>query len=174
MLNTEQRKDAKYFIGTEIENTIMKGEATLFVVGVQPVADIVEKATKFNIKHIYLGTSQSFTPQTGAEGWGGWEIWDDMIRPLLDKGYWVTLDYDVKYAADIHEMGWHESNTFVPMISVKLPYIALNNYHTTVKIDDSTWGKTNPGVWSHRLVELMPPEKFTSWHEYTGDLDISE
>ena len=32
-LNTEQRQQTDYFIGTEIEHTAMLGERTLFVVG---------------------------------------------------------------------------------------------------------------------------------------------
>ena len=43
-LNTNQRQDVIYFIGTEVENTPMKGEQTLFVVGVQPPHEIQKRA----------------------------------------------------------------------------------------------------------------------------------
>lgn len=168
MLDTDKRQDVIYFIGTEIENTAMKGKTTLFVVGIRPAEEIIAKAIDAGIQHIYFGTSQSFNPKDAGE----WGDWHEMIYPLLKNNFWVTLDYDVKYAADIHEEVWHEFTTFIPMISVKIPYIGLNNYNTTLKIDDSTWGKTNPGVWSHPLNELMTRNKFTAWHEYVGDTEI--
>lgn len=168
MLDTEKRQEVIYFIGTEVENTIMKGEKTLFVVGIQPVEDIVARAKEHGIQHLYFGTSQSFHPKSPDD----WRAWDRMIAPLLDQKYWVTLDFGVEYAAEFHEEGWCESERFIPMISVKLPYIKLYNYNTTLKIDDNTWGDTNPGVWSHHLTSLMSKDRFTSWHEYTQDTII--
>jgi len=58
------------------------------------------------------------------------------------------------------------------MISVKLPYIGLFNYNTTVKIDDTTWGNTNSGVWTHSLHSLMDRSNFTSWDKYTEDTPL--
>jgi hypothetical protein len=165
-IDTEGRQNVDYFIGVEVEHTPMKGERTLFVVGVKPVEEIVLKVD--NLRHIYLGTSQSFTPQTYED----WRAWDHMIKGLLDLGYWVTLDFDVSYARDFHEEGWCENDHFIPMISVKLPYIGLFNYNTTVKIDDTTWGDTNPGVWTHSLHSLMDRSNFTSWDKYTEDTPL--
>ena len=164
-LDTDNRKMITYFIGTEVENTIMKGEQTLFVVGVQPVDDIIALAEEHELRHLYFGTSQSFHPANPFE----WAQWNDMITPLLAKGFWVTLDFGVEYAKDLHEEGWCEYNTFIPMISVKLPYIKQYNYHATLKIDDNTWGDTNPGVWCHPLNELLKREVYTDWKDYVGD-----
>jgi len=165
-IDTEGRQNVDYFIGVEVEHTPMKGERTLFVVGVKPIEEIVLKVN--NLRHIYLGTSQSFTPQTYED----WKSWDHMIKGLLELGYWVTLDFDASYARDFHEEGWSENDRFIPMISVKLPYIGLFNYNTTVKIDDTTWGDTNPGVWTHSLHSLMDRSNFTSWDKYTEDTPI--
>ena len=60
-LDTKQRQKTDYFIGTEIEHTAMLGEKTLFVVGVKPVNDIVERALAHGIRHLYFGTSQSLS-----------------------------------------------------------------------------------------------------------------
>ena len=38
----------------------------------------------------------------------------------LYKDATLSLDFDVKYADQIHEDGWCEHDTFVPMISVKI------------------------------------------------------
>ena len=164
-IDTSGRKQVDYFVGTEVENTIMKGERTLFVVGVKPVDEIVEIAEREGVRHLYFGTSQSFHPANPYE----WAQWDDMIKPLLVKNYWVTLDFGVEYAPEIHEESWNEYNTFIPMISVKLPYIKQYNYHATLKIDDNTWGDTNPGVWCHPLNELLKRRVYTDWKDYVGD-----
>ena len=170
-LDTVERKAATYFFGIEVEHTPMKDEITLFVVGVRPVDEIAKHINNYNnsalvkCNHVYLGTSQSFHPSSNEE----WDAWDKMITELLDAGYWVTLDFGVEYAEEIHEEGWCESNTFIPMISVKLPYIKLYNYNATLKIDDTTWGHSNPGVWCHPLNELLKRDVYTDWKDYVGD-----
>lgn len=172
-LNTEERQDIIYFTGYEVEHTICYGMYTLFVVGTPPLEEILRKADETQsmldeskrIKQIYFGTSQSFNPSTYEE----WKTWDDRIMGCLKAGYWVTLDFDVKYAEEIHEDGWTEHDRFIPMISVKLPYIKLYNYNATLKIDDRTWGATNPGVWTHHLPSLMSKDKYTYWDQYTQD-----
>jgi hypothetical protein len=170
-LNTEERQNVVYFTGYEVEHTICYGMKTLFVVGTPPVEEILQQANRdVDIKQIYFGTSQSFNPATVEE----WKAWDRCIKGCLDEGYWVTLDFDVKYAEEIHEDGWCEHNRFVPMISVKLPYIGLYNYNTTLKIDDRTWGATNPGVWTHHLFNLMSKDKYTHWDQYTQDTPTNE
>lgn len=168
-IDTNGRQQVDYFVGTEVENTIMKGESTLFVVGIKPVDEIIQLAEKHKVRHIYFGTSQSFHPFSPYD----WAHWDDMIKPLLVKDYYVTLDFDVQYCKDLHEQSWCEYKTFIPMISVKIPHIRLYNYHATVKIDDNTWGDTNTGVWCHPLNELMRRRVYTDWKDYTGDTPVT-
>ena len=55
------------------------------------------------------------------------------------------------------------------MISVKVPHIRLFNYNATVKVDDTGFKESNPGVWCHRLHDLMDRSKFTDWSKYTKD-----
>jgi hypothetical protein len=149
---------------------------TLFVVGTPSLKDILaiaEDSQSFEdeskrIRQIYFGTSQSFNPATHDN----WKIWDNRIMGCLEAGYWVCLDFDVKYAEEIHEEGWCEQDRFIPMISVKLPYIKLYNYNATLKIDDRTWGATNPGVWTHQLHNLMSKDKYTHWDQYTQDTSV--
>jgi hypothetical protein len=172
-LNTEERQDVTYFIGTEVEHTAMKGEQTLFVVGVQPVDEIRKRADANGIKHLYFGTSQSFTPGLNLpEDAGDWEAWDSMIIPLLKEGYWCTLDFDVVYSENVLESGYDEYNNFIAMISVKLPYLKQFNYNATVKLDDNTWGDTNSGVWCHSLHNLMDRKVYTDWNDYGLDTVI--
>jgi len=172
-LNTEERQAVTYFTGFEVEHTICYGKFTLFVVGTPPVAEIVAQAKKYQAEHIYFGTSQSF-PDIGVNDADEWNKWEQMIKACLDEDFWCTLDLDVKQAEGLIESGLCEHDRFVPMLSVKLPYIKQFNYNTTVKIDDLTWGKTNPGVWTHQLHDLMAKDKYTYWDQYTSDTTIDK
>jgi hypothetical protein len=170
-LNTEERKDAVFFVGTEVEHTVMRGQKTLFIVGTPSVEKINETIEKIGgVRHLYFGTSQSFKPTEVAD----WIRWNDLISEFLERDYWVTLDFGVEYAEEIHEEGWTEHHRFIPMISVKLPYLKLFNYNTVVKIDDTTWGHSNPGVWCHRLHDLMDVGVYTKWDDYLGDDVIAD
>ena len=93
VLDTQKRKQVTYFTGTEIENTCMKGSQTLFVVGVRPVEEIEMLAKNNNANHIYFGTSQSFNPETDEE----MHQWTVMMRDLLDRDFYVTLDFGIEY-----------------------------------------------------------------------------
>lgn len=175
-IDTEGRQQVDYFVGTEVENTAMKGEKTLFVVGIKTLEEIREQIRlhKFNnpesetIRHVYLGTSQCFHPDSTDD----WICWDNFITDLLKAGLWVTLDFGVEYAPDTLEYSWNEYFNFIPMISVKLPYIRQFNYNATLKIDDTTWGHSNPGVWCHPLNELMSRDVYTDWKDYKGDTPV--
>ena len=167
-LNTNERQDVVYFIGTEVENTPMKGEQTLFVVGVQPPHEIQKRSEEHGIKHLYFGTSQSFTLHKEED----FTAWQNMIKALLAANYWCTLDFGVEYAKDVLAMGLDEHDKYISMISVKLPYIRKFNYNATLKIDDTTWGHSNPGVWCHSLHELQKRRVYTDWSNYVGDTVI--
>ena len=169
-LNTEERQDVVYFTGYEVEHTICYNMFTLFVVGTPPLDEILAKAAETKVTQIYFGTSQSFNPKsvTNEE----YASWDSVIKGCLDAGYWVALDFDVEHIEGVIESGYSEYPKFVPMISVKLPYINQLNYNATLKLDDRTWGATNPGVWTHHLQSLMGKDKFTYWDQYTQDTEI--
>jgi len=172
MLNTEERQNVVYFTGYEVEHTICHGMYTLFVVGTPPLEEILQQANKdVNIKHIYFGTSQSFNPKeiTHEE----YAAWDNVIVGCLKEDYWVTLDFGVEHIEGVLESCYSEYARFVPMISVKLPYINQLNYNATLKLDDRTWGATNPGVWTHHLQSLLTKDKYTHWDQYTQDGEIA-
>jgi hypothetical protein len=169
-LNTEQRQDVVYFTGYEVEHTVCYGMFTLFVVGTPPLEEILKKAKKAKVTHIYFGTSQSFNPKSISKE--EYAAWDEVIVGCLKADYWVTLDFDVRHIEGVLESAYNEYHKFVPMISVKLPYIKQLNYNATLKLDDRTWGATNPGVWTHQLHDLMSLDKYTYWDQYTQDTAI--
>ena len=169
-LNTEERQGVVYFTGYEVEHTICHGMFTLFVVGTPPIEEILTKAKEAGVKHIYFGTSQSFNPT--AISHEEYKAWDDVIFGCLKADYWVSLDFGVEHIEGVLESCYCEYPKFVPMISVKLPYINQLNYNATLKLDDRTWGATNPGVWTHQLHDLMSMDKYTHWDQYTQDTTL--
>ena len=158
-------EDTKFFIGTEVEHSPAYGQRTLFVVGYQPKEEILARALNNNCPHIYLGANQSFNPPTTDD----WMAWDDLITDLLKDGIWVTLDFDVSLLEQVLEGGMTEYDTFIPMISVKMPYMGQLGYNATIKLDDKDFKATNPGVWCHSLHELQDRKVFTDWTKYTKD-----
>jgi hypothetical protein len=146
------------------------GMFTLFVVGTPPLEEILAQAQQHDDKQIYFGTSQSFNPKDISQE--EYSAWDEVIVGCLDAGYWVALDFGVEHIEGVLESSYNEYAKFIPMISVKLPYINQLNYNATIKLDDRTWGSTNPGVWTHHLQSLMSKDKFTFWDQYTQDTEI--
>lgn len=171
-MNRPGHDSKRFFLGREVEHTPVRGHKTLFVIGCQPVADIQTLLDDAYLglgdeltQHIYFGANHSFMPNSAQD----WQQWEDLIRTFLDRGYWCTLDFDVRHAELVAETALVEYNTFIPMISVKIPYVRLMNYNAVVKIDDRDFAATNPGVWCHRLHDLQQLNCFTNWNEYTQD-----
>lgn len=165
-MNREGHENANFFYGTEVEHTPAFGMPTLFVVGVQNVDDIAYRLSGRN--HIYFGANQSF-PNINTNDAVQWEPWENMIKHFLDRDYLCTLDIDVKCAEGLLESGFTEYYNFIPMISVKLPYLQQLGYNAIIKLDDKDFKSTNPGVWCHSLHNLLTRETFTDWSKYTKD-----
>ena len=165
--------DITFFTGVEIEKTPAYGMKTLFVVGVHDPYVIMELARNNKCKHIYFGANQSFKTN-GVNDTETWRPWEDMIYVCLDAedGFWCTLDFDVRETEGLLESGLTEKRRFIPQISVKLPYINQLGYNATLKIDDTTWGHSNPGVWCHSLHDLMDRSVYTDWKDYVGDENV--
>jgi hypothetical protein len=166
-------EDTRFFIGTEVEHTPAFGMKTLFVVGVQDPAEIHAKALAHKCDHIYFGANQSF-PKLDINS-NEWKPWEDMVGLLLRSGhggdhyYMCTLDIDVSCSEGLIEGPLVEYNNFIPMISVKLPYIKQLGYNATLKLDDKDFRATNPGVWCHNIHDLQDRSVFTDWSRYTKD-----
>jgi hypothetical protein len=161
----EGHEEVKFFQGKEVEHTPAFGKQTLFVVGIQPLADIA--LNLHGADHIYFGANMSFpNPAINDPVWNDWE---NMIRPFLEKGYTCTLDIDAKCVEGLLEGCLCEHHNFIPMISVKLPYLQQLGYNATIKLDDKDFAATNPGVWCHSVHNLMDRKVFTDWSSYTKD-----
>jgi hypothetical protein len=167
-MNRDGHKDVSFFIGTEVEHTPAFGLRTLFVVGLQDSQIVQQEAMNNDCEHIYFGADQSF-PALDKNDATAWQEWEYMIQSCLEAGWLCTLDLDHAQAEGLLESGLVEFHNFIPMISVKLPYIRQFGYHATLKIDDKDFAATNPGVWCHSLHNLQNRSVFTDWSQYTKD-----
>ena len=162
----EGHNEVSFFTGVEVEHIPAYGLKTLFVVGVQDVDSIA--ANLQGCEHIYFGANQSF-PKLDINDADGWSSWEKMIEYFLKKDYLCTLDIDVQCTEGLLESGLTERHNFIPMISVKLPYIDQLGYNATLKLDDKDFRATNPGVWCHSIHSLKNRRNFTDWSKYTKD-----
>lgn len=166
-MNRNGHNNVKLFVGTEVEHTPALGLKTLFVVGTQSIELIEAAYIAHKCEHIYFGANQSFAPDGTADFYTAWE---EMITHFLKKDYLCTLDFDVSDVENVLECGFTEYNNFIPMISVKIPYINQLGYNATLKIDDRDFKATNPGVWCHSVHSLLKRDMvFTDWSKYTKD-----
>lgn len=183
-------KDAKYFVGQEVEHTPAYGLKTLFVVSVHSPIRIVNTAIDESCEHIYFGADNSFNSLDKLA-----EQWEDMIQHALDSDFWVTVDFGngcwpgVEYAmydrtTDMSEYGmgiihdkpaWTriaklmQHKKFIPMVSIRIPALTLMNKNAIIKVDDDMANPKNPGVWCAPLSSIVKDKGFTDWKEYDDD-----
>jgi hypothetical protein len=155
-----------FFTGTEVEKTPAFGKQTLFVVGVQSVDSIALNLQ--GCEHIFFGANHSFDPKDNLD----WARWEGMIGYFLERGYLCSLDIPITAVAEFNDSGLCEYRNFVPQIRISIPYVKLWNYNTMIKIDDSDFDATNPGVWTHSLHSLMSRRAFTDWDQYNKDQPV--
>lgn len=161
------QEEVHFFVGYEIEKTPAKGLPTLFVVGTKSIDDINSRLSD-SIEHIYFGANQSF-PIIQTNDFSNWSLWEKMIVEYLELGYICTLDIPSECIEGLLESGLCEYINFIPMISVKLPYIQQLGYNATIKLDDKGFASTNPGVWCHQVHDLMNRNNYTNWNDYKQD-----
>jgi hypothetical protein len=169
-MKREGHDNVRFFFGKEVEHTPAYDMDTLFVVGVQAAEDIKDalECSTYQTDHVYFGANMSF-PNPPVNDFHTWNSWEDMICPFLEAGMWCTLDLDANAVEGLLESRMIEYHHFIPMISVKLPYIKQLGYNATIKLDDRDFAATNPGVWCHSLHTLQNREVFTPWSRYTKD-----
>jgi hypothetical protein len=166
-MNREGHDNIDFFTGVEVEHTPAYGMRTLFVVGVHDQLEVLRQAEDNNVDHIYFGANQSF-PSAKVD-WVNWSEWTNMILRCLGQKYLCTLDLDVAHVEGLLDSPLVEYHNFIPVISVKLPYLAQLGYNATIKLDDKDFAATNPGVWCHSLHDLKNRNVFTDWSKYTKD-----
>jgi hypothetical protein len=158
-------KTKRFFIGNEVENTVMKGERTLFVRGWQPSTEILSRALNNDCAHIHICY---FDPVKMKQ----FELWKDLIWGLLQHNIPVTLDYDIKYADDVYDMELHKCEHFIPVITGVLPNIEKYHKNTVFRVGDKGWRSTNQGVYTFPLSNVFRKGYLTPWKKFTNDEEI--
>ena len=166
----EGHDGVNFFYGIEVEHTPAYGKYTMFVVGIQSITDITQALASGSqpVEHIYFGANHSF-PNLAVNDGAEWAKWETMIYNFLERDHLCTLDIDVACTEGLLEAGFVEYHNFIPMISVKLPYVLQLGYNAVVKLDDKDFNATTPGVWCHQLHNLLDRKVFTEWSKYTKD-----
>lgn len=166
-MNRDGHNDVAYFIGPEVEHTPAYSKRTLFVVGKQNADQIERMAREYKTPHIFMGANHSFTVDQHD-----WNYWDSIITSLLDKGFWVTLDYPAHQHEQMLKLlnpGIWQSRLFVPLLSVRIPHVQTSSTNLTIKIDDTDFKATNAGVWCLNHHEITDSNRFTDWQDYGTD-----
>ena len=169
-MNRDGHNNASFFVGAEVEHTPAFSKKTLFVVGVQDTTEIEKHAKDNKTPHIFLGANHSFDASHNTEYFS--RTWNDQIKYLLDRGFWVTLDYQAHQHETVLKIlspGVWQSRLFVPLLSVRIPKIETSSVNLTVKIDDIDFNATNRGVWCMSFHEVTDSNRFTDWQEYESD-----
>ena len=167
-MNRDGHKDVVFFIGPEVEHTPAYSRRTLFVVGKPDLEEILKQAKDNRVTHIFMGANHSFN----VDSTDGTLYWDKTITALLDRSFWVTLDYQAhehKNVLMILNAGIWQSRLFVPLLGVRIPKIETSSPNLTVKIDDSDFKATNRGVWCMHFHEVTDSNRFTDWQDYESD-----
>lgn len=171
-MNRDGHKGVALFVGPEVEHSPAFSKRTLFVVGRQDVKEIEKQARENKTPHIFMGANHSFDIDPRHPDETVKVYWDKTITELLDKGFWVTLDYEAHLHGMVLKMlnpGIWQSRLFVPLLSVRIPEIETSSPNLTVKIDDVDFNATNRGVWCFHFHEMTDSNRFTDWQDYESD-----
>jgi len=156
------------FSGIEIEHTPAYGKQTLFLARNDLIfGQIVQLAKKENAEAIYFGANRSFMHNIVNT--------QQLIKRLMDEGYWCTIDYQYNVHTDVKERFaeiWHEEK-FIPFCSIIFPK-SEDDDNLCIKVDDIDFNKTNPGVWTMSMKDFKDKAGFTKWDDYKKDEPIEE
>ena len=156
------------FSGLEIEHTPAYGKQTLFLARNDLYFDqILALAEKVKAEAIYFGANRTFMHNIANT--------PHLIRRLMRRGYWCTIDYQHCVHNEVKERFsdiWNEEK-FIPFCSIIFPDSETDD-NLCIKVDDTDFNKTNPGVWTMTMDHFKQSSGFTSWKEYTQDEPIEE
>lgn len=163
-MDRPDHSDAAFFLAVDITTSPAQGLKTLFVAGIRSLDQIAALAEEHNVKHVYLGANQSFQRN---------KAWAEIIPALIGKGYRVTLDFPNAAVEYVRELllpsGILGSPSFIPVVSVAVPFVESLNKNLIVKIDDISYDGTNSGVWCVPAHSLLDSNRFTQWNEFGAD-----
>lgn len=165
---TGYKEDVKVFSGIEIEHTPAYGKQTLFLARNDLTFDqIISLAVASDAEAIYFGANRTYMHSHAMQV--------AQIHQLLDRGYWVTVDYPYelhRLVSKKFQTCW-TNDKFIPFCSIIFPFTE-DDKQLCFKVDDEDFNKTNPGVWSMSMEDFKDKSGFTKWDQYKKDEPIGE
>lgn len=155
------------FIGKEVESSVAYDMQTLFIVPIyytnSGINDLIDQnATE--VSHVYLNANHTDIMDSVMAG-----TYDVVLNHIeqIDSIKHVTIEvfsWNSDYLALLTQFPKLLFN-----ISIKIPHTNINKSRIAIKIDDTTFKASNPGVWTAKVSELVWSMKFTNWGAYTQD-----
>mgnify|MGYP001280664010 FL=1 len=165
---TGYKEDVKVFSGIEIEHTPAYGKQTLFLARNDLTFDqIISLAVASDAEAIYFGANRTYMHSHAMQV--------AQIHQLLDRGYWVTVDYPYELHRLVSKKFatcWTDEK-FIPFCSIIFPFTE-DDKQLCFKVDDEDFNKTNTGVWSMSMEDFKDKSGFTKWDQYKKDQPIGE
>lgn len=157
---------AKMFVGREVERTPYFGLTTLFVVGSpQDQVDLIIKhADANNCEHIFLGANHSYEPQSIEEA----NEWS-MAISTLSKKYKISVDVGSNFLHYFRHSKSHLVKNICLQVRLEISDMHEYNNLVMIKIDDSGFKHSNPGIWTTPLTTICSDQNFTAWDAYSQD-----
>lgn len=147
------------FLGKEVEGTLIFGEDTLFVAGVEPADKVLATAKTQGVGHVFLGAHNSFSSSESAE-------WNALATSLLEAGLRVTLDFPFGLIDTILSMSCASHPRFFPLLSITVDQARALGENLSIKINSTEGGGGNGGVWCSPIRWMQ----FTPWRAYKDDI----
>ena len=114
---TGYKEDVKVFSGLEIEHTLAYGKQTLFLARNDLTFDqIISLAVSSDAEAIYFGANRTYMHNHAMQV--------AQIHQLLDRGYWVTVDYPYELHRLVSKKFatcWTDEK-FIPFCSIIFPF----------------------------------------------------
>jgi len=159
---TGKSDDVGVFSGLEIEHTPAYGKRTLFLARNDLVLDqILDLAKQSQAEAVYFGANRTFMPHIVTQL--------TQMMKLLDKGYWVTIDYPHAIHEEVKKNSVRMDTREVHTVLFSYIPNSEGDDNLCIKVDDTDFNATNPGVWTMSMDHFKQTAGFTSWDEYKKD-----
>lgn len=173
MNNPHGTDQVKFFLGKEVEHTHAHGLNTLFVVGLQPVGNILALAVQHKVDHVYFGANESFQPWSLGEI----EKWAATIEEVA-KTFLSTWDIPSQYLRLV--LSCKRAGPLVQQHSGVIPFVAVkgilalrDNPRACFRFDDLDFG-VGEGSHSQPLKDLLKEKQWTTpWAAYQNDESVN-
>lgn len=152
------------FIGTEVEKSPAYGLRTLFVTSDDCQYALSHEFDINNVNHVYLNANHSDPFNIPIH-----------VLLLLQQNLnvkYMTIEVFTREEFELIANIALEFDKILIMWSVAIPDVLSIGNRVTIKLDDSTFNHSNPGVYCMSALEFITNSHETKWNEYTQDTPI--